>query len=65
MSKILYWYIIKWERWTDVGSAGSYKKLIQEERYPINTEALQEVGGAILFQEWENLHKYRSENGKF
>ena len=29
------------------------KKLTQDEIYPINTEALQEVGGAVLFQEWQ------------
>ena len=28
-------------------------KLIQEESFPINTEALQEVGGPIIFLEWE------------
>ena len=28
-------------------------KLIQEESFPINPEALQEVGGPILFLEWE------------
>ena len=36
-----------WDHWEVI------RKLIQEESFPINTEALQEVGGAILFQEWE------------
>ena len=38
---------LMWDHWEVI------RKLIQEESFPVNTEALQEVGGAILFQEWE------------
>ena len=38
---------LMWDQWEVI------RKIIQHERFPINTEAQQEVGGAILFQEWE------------
>ena len=38
---------LMWDQWEVT------RKLTQDDIYPINPEALQEVGGAVLIQEWE------------